>query len=131
MCAEELGSDDVLERVTEAVRTQVMDTIWGRRPGGLKDLVRQITQDGTPFVMLIENIDAWVDSSEGVRMLCALKAIRDATNLPPGHGGKFLLVGIGASPKMIALTQDRSQAFYGAVYLTLADQHVRSTAVDL
>lgn len=120
--ADELCGDDVLETVAAAAHAQTKGDQREQRTAHLKDLVRQITHGGTPFVMLIENIDAWVNSADGQRMLCALKAARDATNLPPRHSGKFLVVGIGTSPQMIALTHDQSQAFYGAVDLKLPEQ---------
>ncbi|TFW20111.1 hypothetical protein [Duganella callida] len=120
--ADELCGGDVLETVVAAAHDQTKGDQREQRTSNLNDLVRQITHGGTPFVMLIENIDAWVNSADGLRMLCALKAARDAVNLPPGHSGKFLVVGIGTSPKMTALTHDQSQAFYGAVDLKLPEQ---------
>lgn len=98
--ADELCGGDVLETVAAAAHDQTKGDQREQRTSHLNDLVRQITHCGTPFVMLIENIDAWVNSADGLRMLCALKAARDAANLPPGHSAKFLVVGIGASPKM-------------------------------
>jgi len=123
MClrANEFSGRDVLEKVTAAFGTQGVDGGCGRQPTDLNELILQTTQDGTTFVMLIENVDAWTDSHEGARMLRALKSGRDAANLPPGRTGKFLVVGIGSSSQMIELTRERNQAFYGAVFLTLPE----------
>ncbi|MBV6324378.1 hypothetical protein [Duganella violaceipulchra] len=119
--AHEFSGRDVLERVTAAAAIQ---TRVGGRAGqssDLNDLILQTTSSGTALVMLIENVYAWADSPEGIRMLRALKACRDATNLALGSRAKLLIVGTGSSTKLADLTRDRAQAFYGAIYLTLPE----------
>lgn len=72
--ADELCGDDVLETVAVAAHAQTKGDRREQRTADLKGLVRQITHGGTPFVMLIENIDAWVNSADGqrVRLLAEL-----------------------------------------------------------
>lgn len=55
---------------------------------------------GTP------SIETLGRTQEGARVLQALKACRDAVNLPLEGKGKFLLIGIGRSPEVAALTAD-------------------------
>ena len=51
----------------------------------------------------------------GERLLKALKAARDAVNLPDASKGHFLLIAADAMlSKLHALAMDPNQAFYGA-----------------
>ncbi|GJI93619.1 hypothetical protein RugamoR57_03370 [Duganella caerulea] len=119
LCASEFSGSDVLERVTAAAGAQTRVGGRERQSNDLNDLILHITNGGTALVMLIENVDAWADSREGIRTLRALKACRDATNLALGSRAKLLIVGTGSSTRLADLTQDSAQAFYGAISLTL------------
>lgn len=70
-------------------------------------------------MLLIENIDVWADTGEGSRALRALKSCRDDINLAPGRASKLLIVGIGAPAKLVIMTRDSSQAFYGAALIAV------------
>lgn len=123
LCANEFsGRGDVLERVTAAAGAQTRVGGRAQQSSDLNDLAFEITSGGTALVMLIEDVDTWADSREGIRMLRALKACRDATNLALGGGrAKLLIVGTGSSTRLADLTRDSAQAFYGAIYLTLPE----------
>ena len=72
----------------------------------------------------------------GRRLACAaaLKSCRDEVNLASDHAGKLLIVGSGEPSKMVVMTRDSAQAFYGAVLIAAPGDRDKALAnhfVDL
>lgn len=108
-----------LQGVSGEISAQTIGNGRGQTWGLLSEVVLSATSGGATLVVLIEGIDVWVDTEEGMRTLRALKSCRDAVNLTAGRTGKFVVVGIGDSTKVVTLTRDSAQAFYGAALIAV------------
>jgi hypothetical protein len=117
--ARKLTDGKGLATLSEAILAQIGEPVRDDPPGLLLDTVRRATADGATLAMVIGGIETLGRPQEGTRVLQALKACRDAVNLPPEGKGRFLLIGIGRSPEVAALTADSLQAFYGAALIAI------------
>jgi len=73
-----------------------------------------VERRGSDLVLMFDNVGS-LACPGGERLLKALKAARDAVNLPDASKGHFLLIAADAMlSKLHALAMDPNQAFYGA-----------------
>ena len=75
-----------------------------------------IAQSKTDLVLIVDEVQHALGSTDGDNMLHALKAARDAINTRPGTPGYFLFVGTGSHRARVQeLSLKGNQAFNGAV----------------
>ena len=75
-----------------------------------------IDQAKTDVVLIVDEVQHALGSTDGDHLLHALKAARDATNTRPGTPGHFLFIGTGSHRARVQeLTLKGNQAFNGAV----------------
>lgn len=71
----------------------------------------------TSVVLIVDEVQQALSSEEGMNLLFALKAARDAVNARPDTPGHLLMVGTGSHKSLVAdMTSRRSQPFAGAVF---------------
>jgi len=70
----------------------------------------------TNVVLIIDEVQQTLGTDEGMTLLHALKASRDAVNARPGTPGRFLFIGTGSHKSLLAeMTTRRAQPFSGAL----------------
>ena len=117
--AARLTDGEGLVTLSAEISAQVSGKVWNKPPRSLRETVCQATSGGDTLVLILREIETLGCTQEGVRVLRALKACRDAVNLVPDGQGRFLLVGVGKPRAIAALTGDSMQAFYGAALLAM------------
>src|SRR3984957_4611987 len=71
-------------------------------PGGvtLADAFTEVVeQSGTDLVLIVDEVQQCLASDDGLSMMLALKAARDAINLRPSPPGHFVFIGTGSTPR--------------------------------
>ncbi|OEZ63834.1 hypothetical protein DUGA6_03350 [Duganella sp. HH105] len=125
---------DVLRNISDQIRAQTTAGDEDQAPCTLTEVVRSSMFGGSTLVLLIENIDLWAGTWEGCRALRALKSCRDDVNLSSDCKSKLLIVGSGEPAKMVTMTRDSAQAFYGAALTAVPgcrDKALAGHAVNL
>lgn len=78
-------------------------------------LVEVVDQAKTDVVLIVDEVQHAITTDDGLQLMLALKAARDAINPRPGTPGHFLFIGTGSHRAMVnELTTRRNQAFAGA-----------------
>jgi hypothetical protein len=101
------------------------------QPGGvtLADaLTAVVEQSRTDLVLIVDEVQQCLASEDGLSMMLALKAARDAINLRPNPPGHFVFIGTGSNRALVQeLSARRNMAFQGAQslpYPVLGDDFV-------
>ncbi|XLZ71472.1 hypothetical protein ABT364_05750 [Massilia sp. SR12] len=109
-----------LEEVGAALWAHMEKSKLEQYPSSLSEIVLRATATGTSFALLLNQVEDLTLTSDGVCILMALKACRDAVNLRPGAHGSFLLVAAGTHMhRLTTMVCDSSQPFYGSTLLQL------------
>jgi hypothetical protein len=91
-------------------------------------LTEVVEQAGTDLVFIVDEVQQWFASDDGLSMMLALKAARDAINLRPNPPGHFVFIGTGSNRALVQeLSARRNMAFQGAQslpYPVLGDDFV-------
>ncbi|MEY2687221.1 MAG: hypothetical protein RL375_1419 [Pseudomonadota bacterium] len=78
--------------------------------------VELVNQAQTDVLLIVDEVQQALSSDDGINLLHALKAARDAVNARPGTPGYFLFLGTGSHKNLITdMSIRRSQPFNGAV----------------
>ncbi len=100
-------------------------------PGGptlAEALSEVVEQAGSDLVLIVDEVQQCLASEDGLSMMLALKAARDAINLRPNPPGHFVFIGTGSNRALVQeLLARRNMAFQGAQslpYPVLADDFV-------
>lgn len=94
------------------------DNLDASRDYSLHDIVRGRVSEDSVLVILIDQVDEFAFSEEGIRVLKALKACRDGINRSPYEHGTFIAAGTGTSRTSLqTMTGDPTSAFYGAALI--------------
>ena len=87
-----------------------------------------VEQARTDLVLIVDEVQQCLASEDGLSMMLALKAARDAINLRPNPRGHFVFIGIGSNRALVQeLSARRNMAFQGAQslpYPVLGDDFV-------
>src|ERR1700730_11967060 len=87
-------------------------------PGGvtLADAFTEVVKQGrTDLVLIVDEVQQCLASDDGLSMMLALKAARDAINLRPSPPGHFVFIGTGSNRALVQeLSARRNMAFQGA-----------------
>ncbi len=74
-----------------------------------------VEQAGTDLVLIVDEVQQCLASEDGLSMMLALKAARDAINLRPSPPGYFVFIGTGSNRALVQeLSARRNMAFQGA-----------------
>jgi hypothetical protein len=74
-----------------------------------------VEQADTDLVLIVDEVQQCLASEDGLAMMLALKAARDAINLRPNPPGHFVFIGTGSNRALIQeLSARRNMAFQGA-----------------
>ena len=74
-----------------------------------------VEQAGADLVLIVDEVQQTLASEDGLSMMLALKAARDAINLSPNLPGHFLFIGTGSNRALVQeLLARRNMAFQGA-----------------
>jgi hypothetical protein len=74
-----------------------------------------VEQVGADLVLIVDEVQQTLASDDGLSMMLALKAARDAINLSPNLPGHFLFIGTGSNRALVQeLSARRNMAFQGA-----------------
>lgn len=91
-------------------------------------LTELVDQAATDVVLIIDEVQQALASSDGNQMLLAIKAARDAINPRPATPGHFLFIGTGSHrAQVVGMTLQGKHAFAGASsvdYPTLGEDYV-------
>jgi hypothetical protein len=100
-------------------------------PGGvtLADALSEVVeQSRTNLVLIVDEVQQCLASDDGLSMMLALKAARDAINLRPEPPGHLVFIGTGSNRALVQeLSARRNMAFQGAQslpYPVLGDDFV-------
>jgi AAA domain len=87
-----------------------------------------VEQSRTDLVVIVDEVQQCLASDDGLSMMLALKAARDAINLRPNPPGHFVFIGTGSNRALVQeLSARRNMAFQGAQslpYPVLSDDFV-------
>jgi hypothetical protein len=87
-----------------------------------------VEQANTDLVLIVDEVQQCLASEDGLAMMLALKAARDAINLRPNPPGHFVFIGTGSNRALVQeLSARRNMAFQGAQslpYPVLGDDFV-------
>jgi hypothetical protein len=107
-------------------------------PGGvtLADALTEVVeQSRTDLVLIVDEVQQCLASDDGLSMMLALKAARDAINLRPDPPGHFVFIGTGSNRALVQeLSARRNMAFQGAQnlpYPVLGDDFVENVLTRL
>ena len=91
-------------------------------------LTEVVEQSHTDLVLIVDEVQQCLASDDGLAMMLALKAARDAINLRPNPPGHFVFIGTGSNRALVQeLSARRNMAFQGAQslpYPVLGDDFV-------
>ena len=107
-------------------------------PGGVTlahALTEVVEQSRTDLVLIVDEVQQCLASDDGLSMMLALKAARDAINLRPNRLGHFVFIGTGSNRALVQeLSARRNMAFQGAQslpYPVLGDDFVENVLTRL
>ncbi len=87
-----------------------------------------VEQASADLVLIVDEVQQTLASEDGLSMMLALKAARDAINLSPKPAGNFVFIGTGSNRALVQeLSARRNMAFQGAQslpYPVLGDDFV-------
>jgi hypothetical protein len=114
---------DVVKRVTKigakaSVFSINMEVSKVGEKGGvtLPDAITKVVdKTKANVVLIVDEVQACLDTDSAQGLMRALKATRDAVNIRPDTPGHFLFIGTGSHRSMVnEMTQRRKEAFFGA-----------------
>jgi hypothetical protein len=107
-------------------------------PGGVtlaEAFTEVVEQSRTDLVLIVDEVQQCLASDDGLSMMLALKAARDAINLRPSPPGHFVFIGTGSNRALVQeLSARRNMAFQGAQslpYPVLGDDFVANVLTRL
>ena len=125
------SGDEGIEAVVQDLRAKLLAVLRQLMPKAplqpsaacantLRELIKSIVDLSCNDLVLIVNHAGRLNAQPGGHLLKALKAARDAVNVPAEAKGSFLLVAVDRDPVVVSeLTKDPNQAFLGATVTNL------------